>query len=1758
MSHKMEEKEKDIVEVFVNTEAEVGATGFSVKRGEKEGIFIKHVLKESPAAKQLRMREGDQLISATIYFDNVKYEDALKILQYSEPYKMKYCLKRTIYDTIGSEAVEVKGSKPIVGAEEEFFSTLYGNKTKITRDGSEEMSTPAEAQLQEATQKGRTKAAEVPDVTFSCPKFPAFKKTKTYRLDRSHSLSETEEREQHDVTATSTDIESHLKTAETAEKAKKRRRKIKLPHIGAGGIKMGKTEDSEQERREPVSGSKELSALKYEKFTIHADSIAQNTNGTATTAIKQSDRKLENQSNAMESDNINRESKLKMPKLKIAKFILSEPIEPTTDVGTKLPDEQSHLQTSDTNMEQHKIQIDDSKRDNNTLSAILTTASESNLKTASGITKAKSQIEEEYAEVTGQQTQQVVSQKQPSSIHVKADVTLPQHEEQETSVSKQVADKSFPKSGKETKKSKTDKQIKSKKTKKKEARGKASEKETKSSTLAIGVSLTKIDAKDSKTDRDNTDRAVKTLPARLLGNLTTRHTEPAEVDSITEISKREQRIEISGKKYQTHEREQDWDSYQTKSEENMEIPRMQIKGGQKIEKSKTQGQALVSSKPDKEHVKMNDDVNLPKVDVSQTKADTYVKAASIDVTTSKMEGNLSLGEIDIKGPDVGLRIPEVEKPEVDTEMPKVMDVDVSMPKTDIDVSDLGMSVDIKAPSTAIQIPTVDMDLDSADQKVKGDGGKFKMPSVKMPSFGIYLPKFKGPEVDVSKPDIDISVEKPEVDMKDAKMDISTPKFEADLQALDVDIEEKGRKIELPKYKAPKFGFSTPDIHAPKMGQDVNLPKVDVSQSKADMDAKVPSVDVKTGKLEGDLSLGKIDIKGPDFELKMPEVEKPQFDIEMRKSKGKVDVDVSIPKTDIEVSAPKMSVGLKAPSTEVDLPTVDVGLESGDMKMKSDGGKFKLPSVKMPSFGISLPKFKGPEIDVSASKPDVDISVENPEIHLKGPKVDVSATELEADLPGPVVDIEGKVGKIKFPTFKLPKLGFSASDKNAPMKDFNVHLPKVDVSLPKADLDVKLASADVLPENAVDRINVAGIDMQCPNVTLKMPEKKKPTIDNEVPKAKGDLDVNVSMPKPELGVSTPGMSVDIKAPSTDVDLPTVDVHLDSADLKMKDDGAKLEMPPMKLPSFGVSVPKLKGPEVDMSVSQPDVDISAEKPPIDSRGLKIDLIAPECEGRIEAGDITIAGKGEKFNIPKFKATKFGVLTPEMKPLKTNVDINVSPVDISRSKTALVENERNIDVKAGTVEVHNNVAAFDFKQVDAHLKMPGIQSSQISIGDPKTKGKIDAETLMPKTQLDVSAPEMSVDIKAPALFSVSFSKFKFPDVDFRTETTGNDDPDFSKAVTKESGQSLQGKSCEHSDKTAPELKGQKDAGLTATEESSPSKGRTSWFKFPKINFSSPWKKEKAADGEKQTAHEIPTSSTEPIKPSVKVADVKSDGHDFLPGGSSDEVSPSTIPTSKEVTVEDTENRTTDDGTTQIVTMKSKDPGTVVGGTYVITPSQVVTSTARTELALLESGDFRINVQSSKTSKSESSHQGQVPTCETSSESHQIVLTGTKITKANDKQESTKKSGIPQSSNLPISPPPEGITRTHLTEHSTVVTKETLMQEQAASGIAEPAKSTKELSESHLPKSEYTVSAKGHALTKKYTRTEGTVVVLTDSSILQGDIAPGATVTDDTSTVFETMKEMIQNEQKQFSEKSQLSSVSIPISESETKEIKKTETKE
>lgn len=55
---------------------------------------------------------GDQLLSAKVYFDNVKYEDALKILQCAEPYKVSFLLRRSVPQAeVSAPNVALRGPK---------------------------------------------------------------------------------------------------------------------------------------------------------------------------------------------------------------------------------------------------------------------------------------------------------------------------------------------------------------------------------------------------------------------------------------------------------------------------------------------------------------------------------------------------------------------------------------------------------------------------------------------------------------------------------------------------------------------------------------------------------------------------------------------------------------------------------------------------------------------------------------------------------------------------------------------------------------------------------------------------------------------------------------------------------------------------------------------------------------------------------------------------------------------------------------------------------------------------------------------------------------------------------------------------------------------------------------------------------------------------------------------------------------------------------------------------------------------------------------------------------------------------------------------------------------------------------------------------------------------------------------------------------------------------------------------------------------
>ncbi|CAB1459501.1 unnamed protein product [Pleuronectes platessa] len=183
-------------EVFVKTATDGSAEGLVYRGGGKEGIFIKGMVPESPASKSLKLKEGDQILSATVYFDDVPYEDAVQILEHAQAYRVELCLKR----------------KP------DITETEAAMESDVIPE--EELGAP------EMREQGKTKRRG--DARISWPKFPSFGKGRKTRFTRSHSSSEADEQRKLELSPTTSDTESPIKTQDTLKGKKRHKMKLSL------------------------------------------------------------------------------------------------------------------------------------------------------------------------------------------------------------------------------------------------------------------------------------------------------------------------------------------------------------------------------------------------------------------------------------------------------------------------------------------------------------------------------------------------------------------------------------------------------------------------------------------------------------------------------------------------------------------------------------------------------------------------------------------------------------------------------------------------------------------------------------------------------------------------------------------------------------------------------------------------------------------------------------------------------------------------------------------------------------------------------------------------------------------------------------------------------------------------------------------------------------------------------------------------------------------------------------------------------------------------------------------------------------------------------------------------------------------------------------------------------------------------------------------------------------------------------------------
>ena len=715
------------------------------------------------------------------------------------------------------------------------------------------------------------------------------------------------------------------------------------------------------------------------------------------------------------------------------------------------------------------------------------------------------------------------------------------------------------------------------------------------------------------------------------------------------------------------------------------------------------------SKPD-----VKADVSLPEVDTSLPEGIVEIKGPEIDAKIP--EADVQYKDTNIQTSPTKFKLPTLKFPKFGVSAPKGsveapgLDIDVKGPEISVPDAELNISgkipeVDIEGQNVDVQLPSIDVNVASEGLEVDGQGSKFKLPN-----FGISLPKVKGPEFDasVTKPDLDVSLPEGKVDV-----DASLPEGKAEIGG--VDSKDIDVKMKRPGFSFPKFGMSKPDVpDAPDI--DVNLPEVDASLPEGKVEIKGPETEVKIPEIDNQYKDTKIHTSPSKFKLpsfKFPKigvsapkgsVEAPGLDIDVKAP------EVSLPDAELKVSGEVPEVDLKGQIVDAQPLSIDVSAGTEGPEVDGQGSKFKLPN-----FGISLPK--GPEVDVSVSKPDLGASVSEGKV-----EVDTPLPEGKAGIPGS--DSKGIDVKIKRPSFSFPKFGWSKPDVKAPVID--VSLPEVDTSLPEGKVEIKGPEIDAkIPEADVQYKDT---NIQTSPTKFKLPTLKFPKFGVSAPKgsveAPGlDIDVKgpeISVPDAELNISGKIPEVDIEGQNVDVQLPSIDVNVASEGLEVDGQGSKF-----KLPNFGISLPKVKGPEFDASVTKPDLDVSLPEG-------KVDVDASLPEGKAEIGGVDSKDIDVKMKRPGFSFPKFGMSKPDV-PDAPDIDVNLPEVDASLP-------EGKVEIKGPETEVKIPEIDNQYKDTKIHtspskFKLPSFKFPKIGVSAPK--GSVEA----PGLDIDVKAPEVSL---------------------------------------------------------------------------------------------------------------------------------------------------------------------------------------------------------------------------------------------------------------------------------------------------------------------------------------------------------------------------------------------------------------------------------
>ncbi|KAF7667869.1 hypothetical protein LDENG_00040910 [Lucifuga dentata] len=471
------------------------------------------------------------------------------------------------------------------------------------------------------------------------------------------------------------------------------------------------------------------------------------------------------------------------------------------------------------------------------------------------------------------------------------------------------------------------------------------------------------------------------------------------------------------------------------------------------------------------------DLNLPNVDVNTP--DLNLPSPKLKGDVAAPDLNLSLPKTDLKAPDLSLSAPTlkggIDAPNLDIDLPKadLKNPNVDLPDPDVDVSggkfkfpkiklpkfdfgeakmkgpDLAVDTDINpdldvsgcfaSPNVDAQLPTADLKLPNVDVNTPDlnlPSPKFKGPEVVVPDLNLSLPK-----ADLKSPDLSLSAPKPEAGLVTKNLDINLPKANfKGLQAPDAQLktphlDDPLGDFRMPHFKVPKLGLSSPEANVGTLTTDANISVPSVDGEISSPNVSVPAANTSLNK--PDLSItaeGDANVKNsPKSKLRWP------FKWGLTSSSNDedgngVDSESDVPSPNLEVPTFKLHKLPRSNFDEIGGLVDGIGIPKTDTQAKD----------YMISKGVRLPIVNaasniGEKVDImerlklAKEKPTANISPTEAktDVDLKGgiaaPSLDVSASSE----PGDSSLLRGGTFKVVKPE---PGLGLeiptvSSSDEN---------------------------------------------------------------------------------------------------------------------------------------------------------------------------------------------------------------------------------------------------------------------------------------------------------------------------------------------------------------------------------------------------------------------------------------------------------------------------------------------------------------------------------------------------------------------------------------------------------------------------------------------------------------------------------------------------------------------------------------------------------